>query len=76
MKKTSSKGRSASGRKMKIRKSVARRIKVTGSGKLMRRKGFNRHLKAKKSKRRTRRLKREQVVTGKLEKKLKKMLGL
>lgn len=63
-------------RKMKIRKSVARRIKVTGSGKLMRRKGFARHLKAGKSKRKTRRLKRPALVKGSLEKKLKKMLGL
>ncbi|MDO8504083.1 MAG: 50S ribosomal protein L35 [bacterium] len=62
--------------KMKIRKSVRRRIKVTGTGKLLRRQSFGRHLKASKSGSRSRRLKRSVVVSGKFEKKLRNILGV
>lgn len=62
--------------KFKIKKSVARRIKVTGSGKLLRRRGFGRHLKAKKSKGQKRGTRRMVLITGVLEKKLKKVLGI
>lgn len=63
-------------RKLKIRKSISRRIKITGTGKLLRRRGFARHLKFGKSKGRIRALKVPTRVRGKLEKKLKQVLGL
>lgn len=62
--------------KLKTRKSLVRRIKITGTGKVMRRKGFNRHLKAGKSKARTRILNRPTQITGAFERKIKKVLGL
>lgn len=62
--------------KMKIKKSVARRIKITGSGKLLRRRGFGRHLKTKKGKGQKRGTRRMVLITGVLEKKLKKVLGI
>ena len=61
--------------KQKTRKSVAKRFKVTKSGKVLHRGSHNRHLKAKKSKRRIRRLKGLKEVKGKRAKKIKKILG-
>lgn len=61
--------------KQKTKKSVTKRFKVTKTGKVMRRQGFRRHLNAKKSKKRKRRLKGK-VVTKKVHaKKIKKVLG-
>ncbi len=62
--------------KLKTRKSLVRRIKITATGKVMRRKGFNRHLKAGKSKARTRIKKRPTQILGPWERKIKKVLGL
>lgn len=62
--------------KMKSKKAVTRRIKVTKTGKLFRRHSFNRHLKAGKTKSRIRDLKRPVLVTGYYAKKLKQVLGL
>lgn len=61
---------------MKTRKSVSRRIKVTGSGKLMRRRGFGRHLKATKSKQQKRGTRKPVLIEGSLKKKLKHILGV
>ncbi|MBI2007551.1 MAG: 50S ribosomal protein L35 [Candidatus Blackburnbacteria bacterium] len=61
---------------MKIKKSVARRIRITGSGKLLRRRGFGRHLKTKKSKGQKRSSRRAILIKGALEKKLRKVLGI
>ncbi|MEB3882246.1 50S ribosomal protein L35 [Lyngbya sp. CCY1209] len=48
--------------KLKTRKSAARRFKVTGSGKLARRKAFKSHLLQHKSSTRKRRLSKMQLV--------------
>lgn len=62
--------------KLKISKTVRDRFKVTKNGKILRRKIGMRHLRG--SKRRTiiRRGKEPILVTGRLEKKLKKLLGV
>ncbi len=61
---------------MKISKTVADRIKVSANGKLMRRKVGHRHLKIHKSRTNIRRGKEPIQVTGLLEKKIKKLLGI
>jgi len=62
-------------KKLKIRGSVAKRFKVTKTGKVMRRVGQNRHLKTNRSKRNARRKKVPHMITGKIAKKIKKILG-
>ncbi|MBI4084888.1 MAG: 50S ribosomal protein L35 [Candidatus Levybacteria bacterium] len=62
-------------RKLKIKKSVARRFKVTKTGKVMFGHQYGSHLKLHKSKRRIRRQKEPGVMTGTFAKKVKKMLG-
>lgn len=62
--------------KMKTKKAVTRRIKVTKTGKLLRRHSFNRHLKVGKRKDTIRDLKRPIVITGSYAKKLRQVLGL
>ncbi len=62
--------------KSKTRNSAVKRFKVTGSGKIMRRKQNARHLRHNKSKR-TRRAYRTPVeVSGRMAKKIKQMMGL
>lgn len=61
--------------KQKTRKSVAKRFKVTSSGKVVRRSSSKRHLAANKSKRNLRRGKVKKAVSGKFRKKIKRMLG-
>jgi len=62
--------------KQKTRKSVARRFKITKTGKVMRRAQNMRHLRRKKTKSAVRAYKVPRVVTGKQAKKIKQMLGL
>jgi large subunit ribosomal protein L35 len=62
--------------KMKTHRGAAKRFKVTGSGKILRRKAFRSHLLEKKSSVRTRRLARETEVTGGDRKQVKRLLGL
>ena len=62
--------------KMKTDKGAAKRFKITGTGKIMRRKAFRSHILEKKSSVRTRRLGREAQVTGGDAKQVKKMLGI
>lgn len=62
--------------KTKTRKSATKRFKVTGSGKIMRRKSFTGHLNTKKSRNKTRKAKKDVLVTGFYEKKLRKALGI
>ncbi len=62
--------------KMKTDRGAAKRFKITGSGKIMRRKAFRSHLLEKKSSVRTRRLGREAEVTGGDAKQVKRLLGL
>lgn len=61
--------------KLKIRKSVKKRFKITKTGKVLRRSTHLRHLKRKESKSASRRKKVPKVVTGKMARKVKKMLG-
>lgn len=61
--------------KMKLKKMVTKRIKVTKNGKVLRRQAFKRHLNAKKSKKRLSGLKRVKKVSETMAKKLKKYLG-
>ncbi|OGY18345.1 MAG: hypothetical protein A2900_04350 [Candidatus Chisholmbacteria bacterium RIFCSPLOWO2_01_FULL_50_28] len=61
--------------KVKIRKSVARRFKVTKTGKVLRRVQTMRHLRRKKSSKQRRRYKVPVRVTGKLAIKIRRMLG-
>ena len=62
--------------KMKTRKSITKRFRVTKTGKVMRRQAFRRHLNAKKSAKRKRRLARNVTVSGSFAKRLKKRLGV
>jgi len=62
--------------KLKIKKAIAKRFKVTKTGKLITTHAFGRHLKLKKSKRRLRRLNVPKEVTGKVAIKIKRALGV
>jgi large subunit ribosomal protein L35 len=55
---------------------MAKRIKVTGAGKLRRRRAFRSHLLEKKATTRTRRLKREADVAPADQRAVKRLLGL
>jgi large subunit ribosomal protein L35 len=61
--------------KQKTRKSVTRRFTVTKTGKVMRRQGFRRHLNAKKSSSRKRRLSGVVATKEAFAKKIRKILG-
>lgn len=61
--------------KLKTHKGTAKRIKVTGTGKLVRRRAFGAHLLAKKSKSRKRAINTPAVVTGSIAKNVKRALG-
>ena len=62
--------------KMKTDKGAAKRFKITGTGKIRRRKAFMNHILEKKPSKRTRRLKRETEVTGGDAKQVKRLLGI
>ena len=62
--------------KMKTDRGAAKRFKVTGTGKIMRRRAFRSHILEKKPSKRTRRLARETVLEGGDLKQVKKLLGL
>ena len=61
--------------KMKVKKSVRKRFKVTKTGKVLRGRQYGRHLKIHKSKSIIRRYKVPAKLRGKVAKKIKKMLG-
>jgi len=61
--------------KMKISKSLAKRFKITKSGKVLFRGSHVRHLRRKKKKSQIRRQKVLQEIKGKLKIKVKKILG-
>ena len=61
--------------KLKTRHTVARRIKVTSTGKLLRRMSGVGHLKTKKSRNRKRRLKKDVRLFPGVEAKLRKLLS-
>lgn len=62
--------------KMKTDRGAAKRFKVTGSGKLRRRRAFKNHLLEKKSSTRTRRLSQETDVARGDVRAVKRLLGL
>ncbi len=62
--------------KMKTDRGAAKRFKVTGTGKIMRRKAFRSHLLEKKSSARKRRLGNETELTGGDRMQVKRLLGL
>jgi ribosomal protein L35 len=59
--------------KVKSRKIITSRLRLTKNGKLLRRQSFRRHLKASKSKKRLKNLKRIIELKGPLAKKIKKI---
>ena len=61
--------------KMKTHRGAAKRIKVTGTGKLRRRQAFLNHILEKKSSTRTRRLGRETDVAPGDVRKVRRLLG-
>jgi len=62
--------------KLKTHKGTAKRIKITGSGKLIRERAFGNHILAKKSKSRKRNMKTPAIVRSKNAKNIKKALGV
>jgi large subunit ribosomal protein L35 len=62
--------------KMKTHKSTAKRIKITSTGKLLRRRAFGAHLLAKKSKSRKRNINTPALVSGGQAKNIKRALGI
>ncbi|OGV91686.1 50S ribosomal protein L35 [Microgenomates group bacterium RIFCSPLOWO2_01_FULL_46_13] len=61
--------------KVKTRKIVAKRFKITKTGKILRRAQNMRHLRRRKSKRQIRAYRVPKQVTGKMAKKIRTMLG-
>lgn len=62
--------------KIKTRKIVTKRFKITSSGKVLRRNQNMRHLRRRKSKKAIRRYRKPIEVTGVMAKKIKRMLGI
>jgi large subunit ribosomal protein L35 len=62
--------------KQKTRKGAVLRFKITGTGKVMRRRQNSRHLRRKKSKKAIRSYRVPVEVKGKWAKKIKRMMGL
>ena len=62
--------------KLKTHKGTAKRVKVTGSGKLVRERAYGNHILAKKSKARKRNIKTAAAISGKNEKNIKRALGV
>ncbi len=61
--------------KVKTRKSLTKRFRITKKGKVLRRQGFRRHLNAKKSSKKKRALKRVILVDKSHARKIRKILG-
>ncbi|MBI3494598.1 50S ribosomal protein L35 [Candidatus Saccharibacteria bacterium] len=61
--------------KMKTHKGTAKRIKKTGTGKLLRRRAFGGHMLAKKSASRKRRIGSSAEITGSIRKNIKRVIG-
>lgn len=62
--------------KLKTHKGTAKRIKITGSGKIVRERAYGNHILAKKSKARKRNIKTAAQVSGKIKKNIKTALGV
>jgi len=61
--------------KMKTHKGTAKRVKITGTGKITRQRAFGAHLLSKKSKSRKRAINTTAVVTGGIAKNIRRALG-
>ncbi len=61
--------------KLKTHKGTAKRIKITPTGKLLRRRAFGSHLLANKSKSRKRIIKTDAVITGAIARNIKRVIG-
>jgi len=64
------------GKKMKIRKSLSRRVKVTGTGKILHASNFRRHLRRNKSKKQLRKLSGTKEFSRAFANKARKALGI
>ena len=62
--------------KLKTHKGTAKRVKLTGSGKLLRRRAFGHHHLAGKSESRKRVISTEASITGAIAKNIKRALGV
>ena len=62
--------------KMKTDRGAAKRFKVTGTGKILRRRAFKNHLLEKKSSTRKRRLGRRAELTGADARQVRRLIGL
>lgn len=62
--------------KAKSKKLLLKRLKITKNGKIMRRQSFRRHLKASKSKKQLKNLKKTIEMVGYQAKKFRKFLGI
>ena len=62
--------------KLKTHKGTAKRVKLTSTGKITRRRVFKGHMLAKKSKSRKRAINTTAVVKGGMEKNIKRALGV
>jgi len=62
--------------KQKTRKAAAKRLKITGTGKVMRRLAFGRHLRRHKSKKAIRRYRKMTSVKGRIGRTAKRMLAI
>lgn len=62
--------------KLKTHKGTAKRIKLTSTGKLTRRRAFGNHLLSKKSKSRKRAIKTPATITAGMAKNVKRALGV
>ncbi|MGD2215426.1 MAG: 50S ribosomal protein L35 [Gemmatimonadales bacterium] len=61
--------------KMKTHRGAAKRFRMTGSGKIKRRKAYKSHILAKKTRKRKRGLRKPTLVAAVDEKRVKRMLG-
>ena len=61
--------------KMKTKRSAAKRFKVTGTGKITRRRAFKSHLLTKKNPKRKRRLRQGTVMSPADQPRIRKLLG-
>mgnify|MGYP002863045367 FL=1 len=61
--------------KLKIKRSITRRFKLTGTGKVMAGRSFTSHLKSKKTSRAKRALSIPKQYSGKIGRKIKMLLG-
>ncbi len=62
--------------KLKTHKGTAKRIKITGSGKITRERAYGNHILAKKSKARKRHMKTAAAINAKIKKNVKTALGV